>query len=100
VLSALGVFVRDIGQAVTVILPLLFFLSPIIYPIEAVPPQFRFVTALNPIAHVVEDCRRVAIFGLQPDWRWFLRTLVFGGVVAFGGFLVFMKSKRAFHDAL
>jgi lipopolysaccharide transport system permease protein len=100
VLSALGVFVRDIGQAVTVVLPLLFFLSPIIYPIEAVPPQFRFVTALNPIAHVVEDCRRVAIFGLQPDWKWFVRTMAVGCVAAFTGFLVFMKSKRAFHDAL
>lgn len=99
-LAALGVFIRDIGQAVIVVLPFLFFLSPIIYPIDAVPAPLRPFINLNPIAHVVEDCRRTAIFGVAPDWHWFVRTLVLGTILALAGFLFFMKSKRAFHDAL
>jgi lipopolysaccharide transport system permease protein len=99
-LSALGVFVRDVGQAVVVILPFLFFLTPIVYPIEAVPAQLRFIPWMNPLAHVVEDARRTAIFGLAPNWRAFANNCVLCGTFAYVGFLFFMKSKRAFHDAL
>ena len=99
-LAALGVFIRDTTQAVTILLPFLFFLSPIVYPLEAVPEQYRAIIRFNPISHTVEDARRTAIYGVMPDWVWFAALLFVSGLVALGGFLFFMKSKRAFHDVL
>lgn len=99
-LAALGVFLRDTAQAVQVVLPFLFFLTPIVYPLEAVPSNLLVVVWLNPIAHVVEDCRRAALFGVPLNWRALALNTLGGAVVAFAGFLFFMKSKRAFHDAL
>jgi len=100
VLAALGVFVRDVGQAIAIVLPFVFFLTPIVYPPEAVPAQLQFVPWMNPIAHVVDDARRTAIFGMGLKWRAFAINTLLCGTLAFGGFLFFMKSKRAFHDAL
>lgn len=99
-LAALGVFVRDTGQVVQVVLPIIFFLSPILYPPEAVPASLQSLARLNPIAHVVEDCRRTAVFGLAPNWHWLVANTLACGVVALGSFLFFIKGKRAFHDAL
>ena len=99
-LAAFGVFVRDVPHVVAAVLPFLFFLTPIVYPAEAVPAAFRFVARLNPLAHVVDDCRRILIFGVGPHWRALVLNLLLAGLLALGGFLVFMKSKRAFHDGL
>jgi len=99
-LAALGVFLRDTAQVVQVVLPFLFFLSPIVYPMDAVPARLQRIVWLNPIAHVVEDCRRTAVFGLGPGWRGLVLHTAGGAVLAFAAFLFFMKSKRAFHDAL
>ena len=99
-LAALGVFVRDVGQAVTVILPFLFFLTPIVYPLEAVPAAFQVFAWMNPIAHVVEDARRTAIFAMMPKWRAFAINCTLSSALAFASFLFFMRSKRHFHDAL
>jgi lipopolysaccharide transport system permease protein len=100
VFAALGVFVRDVGQAIAIVLPFIFFLTPIVYPPEAVPDRFAFVPWMNPIAHVVDDARRTAIFGMGLKWRAFAINCVLCGGLAFAGFLFFVKSKRAFHDAL
>ena len=99
-LAALGVLVRDVGQAVGVILPFLFFLTPIVYPLEAVPAGFQVVAWMNPLAHVVEDARRTMIFALDPKWRALAINTTLCGLIAFVGFLFFMRSKRHFHDAL
>jgi lipopolysaccharide transport system permease protein len=82
------------------VLPFLFFLTPIVYPLEAVPAGFQVVAWMNPIAHVVEDARRTAIFALAPKWRALAINCALSGTLAFAGFLFFMRSKRHFHDAL
>lgn len=99
-LSALGVFVRDIGATVGVLVTMLFFLSPIFYPLEAVPKSFRIFCRLNPIALYVEDVRRVFLWGSLPDWRWYLAGLGASVLVFYFGYVFFMRSKKAFADVI
>src|SRR5215211_7627558 len=56
-LAALGVYVRDIGQGVTVAVQALLFLSPIFYAVDAVPPAFRPLLLLNPLSPIVNGFR-------------------------------------------
>ncbi len=99
-LASLGVFVRDMSATIGIITTILFFLSPIFYPISAVPERFRFICQINPIAMFVEDSRRVVLWGLFPDWPWFFAGLLFSIVVCISGFVWFMKSKKAFADVI
>jgi lipopolysaccharide transport system permease protein len=99
-LSSLGVFVRDIGATVNVLVSMLLFLSPIFYPLQAVPESLRGICSLNPIAIYVEDARRVFLWGTLPDWRWYGIGLVFSMLIFVLGFGFFMRCKRAFADVI
>jgi lipopolysaccharide transport system permease protein len=79
---------------------MLFFLTPIFYPVSAIPEQYRFISKINPIAIFVEDARRVVLWGLMPDWPWFFGGLIFSMLVLIFGFVWFMKSKKAFADVI
>jgi lipopolysaccharide transport system permease protein len=99
-LSALGVFIRDIGASIGVIVNMFFFLSPIFYPIEAVPSHLRIYCRLNPIAIFVENARRVVLWGRIPDWPWYLGSFLIALLILISGYAFFMKSKRAFADVI
>lgn len=99
-LSSLGVFIRDIGTTVGVFVSVFFFMSPIFYPLQAVPEELQLFIRINPIAIYVEDARRVMLWGEYPDWPWFLGGLGFSILVFISGFVFFMRSKKAFVDVI
>ncbi|MCK4390592.1 MAG: ABC transporter permease [Desulfobacterales bacterium] len=99
-LASIGVFVRDVGATVGLFITMLFFLSPIFYPLEAVPEELRIFCQVNPIAIFVEDARRVVLWGQCPDWPWFFAGLALSVLIFVFGFTWFMRSKRAFADVI
>lgn len=99
-LASLGVFVRDIGYTVALVVQVLFFLTPIFYAVESIPEPYRSVIGLNPLAPIVEDFRRVVLWGAQPNWGALTMLLVVCGAVMLLGYAWFMKTKKAFGDVL
>ena len=99
-LASLGVFVRDIHYLVVLLLQVLVFVTPVFYPLEAVPEGFRAVLSINPLHPVVDDLRRVVLWGRLPDWPRFAVSLVVGGVAAVLGHAWFMRTRRAFADVI
>lgn len=65
-LSAVNVFYRDVQHLVGSLLTFLFFLCPIVYPASVVPPSFRFLIVLNPLALVTEMYRDLFLRGTIP----------------------------------
>lgn len=68
-LCSLGVYLRDIGNFISIISTGLLFLSPIFYPITAIPENLQFLYYFNPITYVVEDARKVVMWGQLPNWN-------------------------------
>lgn len=99
-LASLGVYLRDIGQVVGVITQALMFLSPIFYPVTSIPENFRPLFYINPISYVVEDMRRVMVWGQMPDWNWLLIGTLTGFAVAVLGYAWFQKTRKGFADVL
>ncbi len=100
-LASLGVFVRDVRQIAAILFSqLLFFLTPVIYPLSAVPERLRWLIAANPLAVIVEEARGSLIWGRSPDWPAILRVTVLSAVVMQLGYAWFMRSKRGFADVL
>lgn len=98
--SALGVFVRDIPYVVGVVLQMLFFATPIFYPVSAVPDRLRWVLTWNPMTVFIEQARNVFLYGRMPDWAFLgLATLVSLAVLQCG-YYFFVKTKRGFADVL
>lgn len=67
VLAAIQVRFRDIGVALPVLMQILMFASPIIYPLSVVPDSWRSWYLLNPLAGIVSSFRDVLLRHTMPD---------------------------------
>jgi lipopolysaccharide transport system permease protein len=99
-LAALGVYLRDVGQIVGILTSALIFMSPIFYPLTALPETLRPYLYLNPLTPAVEQVRAVLIFGRLPDWHMFGTFLAVSIMVAALGFAFFQKTRKGFADVL
>lgn len=66
-LASLGLFLRDVGQTIGIISTVLMFLSPVLYPVSAVPERFRPFIMANPLTFIIEQARKVLIWGHLPN---------------------------------
>lgn len=99
-LASLGVFVRDVGQTVGIFTTVMMFVSPVFYPISALPEKFQIWLMLNPLTFVIEQSRAVMIFGKQPDWAGWGVYVIASWVVAWAGFWWFQKTRKGFADVI
>ena len=99
-LASLGVFLRDIQQLVPLAITGLMFLSPLFYPVSAVPASLRSTIYLNPLTFVVESARNALFLNQWPDWRGFLVYTAASFVVMWLGWAWFEKTKKGFADVL
>ena len=98
--SALGVYLRDIGQLMGIVSSLLMFLAPVFYPLHAVPEAFTGYLYLNPITFVVEQVRNAALWGRPVDWvGWGIYCAV-AYLVAWLGLACFQRMRGGFADVL
>jgi lipopolysaccharide transport system permease protein len=100
VLASIGVFVRDVAQVTGLITSVLLFLSPVFYPMSAIPEQYRALLYANPLTLVVNQSRDVVLWGRQPSWPAWCLELVASFVVASVGLWWFERTRKGFADVL
>jgi len=99
-LASLGVFIRDMGQTIVIITQILFYMTPVFYPISAVPKEFQNIMLLNPISTIVENGRNVLMWGTLPDWYSLGKVTVISFIIMEIGYFWFIKTKNAFADVI
>lgn len=99
-LAALGVYIRDIGQTIGIVTTVMLFLSPVFYPVSALPEPLRIWLRLNPLTFPIEEVRKVLLYGQMPDWGGFGIYLAASLAVAWGGFWWFQRSRKGFADVV
>jgi ABC-2 type transport system permease protein len=68
ILATLFVRFRDVGQVWELGLQLLFYASPIIYPVGYLPDWARTVAFLNPFTQILQDVRAVVLYNdVEPN---------------------------------
>lgn len=81
ILSTLFVRMRDIGQVWELALQVIFYASPIIYPIGYLPEWARKLVFLNPLTQILQDVRAVVLYKEIPPNRITVAT-AFGSSAA------------------
>jgi lipopolysaccharide transport system permease protein len=99
-LGSLGVFLRDLKQAIGIITPALMFLAPIFYPRELIQPPYRDLLYLNPLTIIVEASRDVLVWGRVPDWGLLALYAVGSCSFAWISFVWFEHTRKGFSDVL
>jgi lipopolysaccharide transport system permease protein len=98
-LAAWGVFIKDMTQIVPLFVQMLMFLSPVFYPVSAVPEVLRPIYLHNPLGAVIEAGRAAAL-GTSIPWVPWVTALVIGLAFAILGYAFFQHSREEFADAL
>ena len=99
-LSSLGVFIRDIQQLTVPLVQLMMFMSPVFYPVSALPESVRPWLLFNPLALVIEQTRGIVLFGHSPAWIPYLLCLGASSLVALLGAYWFARTRKGFADVL
>jgi ABC-2 type transport system permease protein len=94
-LSTLAVYFADMLPVYEVILTIWLFATPIIYPVEIVPPQWLWLIKLNPLFYFVEAFRLPLLYGLTPGRGLWIPALIMAAVsITIGGLLFASKSSE------
>ncbi len=99
-LAAIGTYVRDVDQLVGMALSVLMFLSPVFFPVEALPPQWQAWVLMNPLAGVMTDTRAVILAGHWPDWGGLALNFAACTAMAAGGAAFFQRVRGGFADVV
>jgi lipopolysaccharide transport system permease protein len=99
-LASLGVYIRDIQQLIVPLVQLMMFLSPVFYPITALPEAMRPWLQFNPLALAIEQTRGIILFGQAPDWTPYLFVLAASLLTALLGAWWFARTRKGFADVL
>jgi lipopolysaccharide transport system permease protein len=99
-MASLGVFIRDLPQLNQLLLMAWMYLTPIFYPENQIPSQYRWLVRLNPMAPLVRSYRRILLEGRLPDWAGLSYTLAFAVVCFVFGYWWFVRTKKAFAEVL
>ena len=85
---------RDLQSIWEVLLQLLFYSTPIFYPITIIPDRFRQLFLLNPLAVIITESRSALITGQTYSWQQSLYALTVVLLLLFLGFWFFQKNVK------
>ncbi|TFZ05166.1 ABC transporter permease [Ramlibacter henchirensis] len=99
-LGVLNVFFRDVGQFFGILLQFWFWLTPIVYPVEALPEGAKWLISLNPLTSVITGYQRIFTQGLWPHWGQLLPTAVLAVLLCMLGLRLFRRNSGEMVDEL
>ena len=98
--SATNVFYRDVNPVVQIGLQLWLYVTPVAYPLSAVPESYRWVFLLNPLTGVVEGLRAALVFGREPDWQVVAMSTTLITAILVTGIMLFKRTDKYFADVI
>jgi lipopolysaccharide transport system permease protein len=99
-LSATGVYLRDIGQMIGFFLTLWFFLTPICYPESQLPPSAAAILTKNPVYVLVRGYRAIFLEGHGPAASAVIKLWLAAAAVFLLGHAWFYKLRKSFADVI
>ena len=99
-LSALTSKYRDLTLAMTFLVQLLMYATPIVYPLSLVPEKFRLLICLNPMTSVVELFREIFLGQSSITFNQVMLSLIVTLIIFFSGLILFNKVEKNFVDTV
>ncbi len=100
ILGLLNVFSRDVGQVLSIVLQLWFWLTPVVYTIDTLPARFRYLLELNPMTALVSIYQNALLNGTAPQWSQLFTPLAIGVGLFLFSFWIFRRASADLVDAL
>jgi lipopolysaccharide transport system permease protein len=98
--AAVNVHFRDVKHAVPLLLQLLFFATPVLYPLSALPPAWRPWALANPMTGIVEGLRASLLHGRAPPSDALLTAFGVSAVALVASYALYKSADRRFADVV
>jgi lipopolysaccharide transport system permease protein len=98
--AILSVFIRDIKELVGIIMQLWFWMTPIVYVPDIIPPAWQSLLALNPYYHIAQALRDTMITGASPSLTPVLLILTAALTLLLFGYWLARRLERDIRDFL
>nr|MDA3877373.1 ABC transporter permease [Halothiobacillus sp.] len=100
ILGILNVFVRDVAQVMTVVLQLLFWLTPIVYMPSIIPERLHAVLKFNPMMHIAIAFQDVMLYGRPPGILGLTIIALAAALMLFVALILFRRAAPEMVDVL
>jgi lipopolysaccharide transport system permease protein len=100
VTASLAVHFRDIAHVTPLALQVGLLLTPVAYPLSAIPSSYREVYLLNPLAGLVESYRHVLLHQALPPPDILVPSVVVSLVTLLAGYAIFKRAEIRFADVV
>ena len=100
IVSSVTVYFRDLQHFIGVLLQLFFYATPIVYSLETIPENFRWILKLNPMTYIIEGFRDIFYYQQMPDLKMLGIILIVGILLCVVGYLIFNKLQKKFAEEL
>ena len=101
-MAVAGTYLPDIREGIQALVRVLFFATPIIWPVDRVAdnPTLKLIVDYNPLAFLVEAYRNLVLDGVLPGMTALLYFTLFAAAICVGGFVTFVFTKKRFADLI
>jgi lipopolysaccharide transport system permease protein len=99
-LGVINVFIRDVEQIMPIILQVLFWFTPIVYPASVIPPHYSPLLALNPMFDLVQAYHKAIAYQATPNLSSVAFILLIGIVFCAISLVAFRRANAEMVDAL
>lgn len=100
VVSSITVYFRDLQHFLGVLLQLFFYATPIVYSIEQIPAEYRWILNLNPMTYIIEGYRDIFYYQTIPDLKTLAIILIVSVLNCIFGYFIFNKLQKKFAEEL
>jgi ABC-2 type transport system permease protein len=100
ILSSFYLKFRDLSHIWSVFLQLGFWATPIIYPVDIVPPRYHIIFKINPMARLIHNFRTVIVIGEFPGLRNIIYNFIIVLLILAFGLFIFQKRQKYFAEWL
>lgn len=99
-LAILAVYLKDIREGVAVLLPVWFWLTPIVYVDDIIPEWALRLISLNPMFQFIDAYRELILYQRLPGASGLLAMLAVTLVLLYAGFWLLRRTERDLRDSL
>jgi lipopolysaccharide transport system permease protein len=99
-LSALNVRYRDVTYTIPFLIQVWMFASPVVYPVNLIPEEWRFLYSLNPMAGVIEGFRWALLGKVSPDFSVMAVSALVVLILLASGVVFFRNMEQTFADII
>lgn len=99
-LGVLNVFLRDIGQVIPIILQILFWFTPIVYPESIIPDEYQHLMNLNPLYPIVSAYHEILVYNTMPPITGIAITSIIALALLLLSLFLFRRASAEMVDVL